>query len=190
MAYVRGSSRATSTSPVTESPLKSPTSVAPAARRRSPPKPVIVTPGAHRRSSVAREAAYRSPDGSPQEIITRNGGASESTRLAEQRGFERDVELDAAEDPLDERRAVAAHFRLERDLYAVHDTVVRIPLFHRRGLHVVALHEDEQRVGIEDEAHRTHPASLDEEDRQLPLPVDLVGGAGCAHASVDQAEQQ
>jgi hypothetical protein len=58
--------------PVTDSPLKSATRSAPAARSRSLPKPVIVPAGSIARSSRARASAYKSPEGSPQEIITRN----------------------------------------------------------------------------------------------------------------------
>ena len=63
--------RIASVSPVTETPAKSPISRPPAASKRRPPKPKTSTDGTRARSASVRPAAYRSPDGSPHEIITR-----------------------------------------------------------------------------------------------------------------------
>jgi hypothetical protein len=57
IANDRGMTRNASVSPVTEMPLKSPTSRPPASRNRSPPKPKMSADGARCRSSAASAPA-------------------------------------------------------------------------------------------------------------------------------------
>src|SRR3954447_16443839 len=108
-------------------PLKCSVSVAPPSRRWSPPRPEIDVPGAARRISLARAPAYRSPDGSPHEIITRTRGGS--TLEGEEGRVEWHVVLDGTNGPLQRDDAADANRRPERHLDAADIAVVRERLF-------------------------------------------------------------
>src|SRR5262249_40554902 len=96
---------------------------------RSPPKPVTIADGSIARIADASAPAYRSPDGSPHESMTRR--RSPPRPLAghlEDAGRERNVELDRPDVALDARHARAPHDGVERNLDAVHAAVVAVAL--------------------------------------------------------------
>ena len=119
--------------------------------------------GSIRRISRVSAPAYRSPDGSPQEIMTRKDGSlsvmEELARLGEERGIQRDVVLERAHAPGHDRAAVPPDDGIERDLQAIDAPVVREQFFDGRpragaGRHLIPLGEDEIRVRIEQERER------------------------------------
>src|SRR3954471_3716214 len=123
--------RSASVRPVTDRPRKSRTRVAPPACIRSPPKPVTTADGSSFRISVASAPAYRSPDGSPHESITRRGDPTRRLAgLLENARRERDVELDRLDVALDAGQSLAADDGMERDLDAVDAAVIAVALVH------------------------------------------------------------
>src|SRR5262249_40357865 len=92
---------------------------------RAPPKPVTTAPGSSFRISAATAPAYRSPEGSPHESITRRRcNGKRLARLLEDARGERDVELDRAHVTLDAGAPGPAHHRMKRNLHAVDVAVV------------------------------------------------------------------
>src|SRR5688572_14145171 len=122
MAYERGRTRSASVSPVTVSPLKSPTRSAPAAFSRWPPNPKISADGSRWRSSAVREPAYRSPDASPHEIMIRM--RTELLGSSEQRVVDRPVDRHARQRARENGASVVQELRLERHLDAFDAAVV------------------------------------------------------------------
>src|SRR5689334_24038264 len=113
--------RSASVRPVTDTPAKLPTSRPPAASRRRPPNPKISTDGTRARSASARLAAYRSPDGSPHEIITR---IRTLPRRGEQGRKDRRVERHAGQRARQHWSAGTHQLRLERHADAVDRPIV------------------------------------------------------------------
>src|SRR5688572_30737450 len=161
MPNERGTTRSASTSPVTEKSVKSPTSSAPAARRRGPPKPKICVSGARRSSSVASAPAYRSPEASPHDSMMRKLRGS-----VEQAIRDDVVERDLGDRALDDRLAVLQQLRFKRDADAADGAVIGKHFFVEDR----ATDRTGCRIGLADDQHRV----VDEEADAIELrPADL-----------------
>src|SRR5262245_48144711 len=105
---------------------------------RSPPKPVTTTEGSSSRIADVSAPAYRSPDGSPHESMTRRGAATRALAgHLEDAGGERNVELDGADVALYAGHALPPDDGVEGNLDAVHVAIVAEPLFDAAVLTVV-----------------------------------------------------
>src|SRR4051812_25016060 len=127
IAYDRGMTRSASVKPVTESPAKSPINLAPDAPSRRPPNPNTSSSGTRVRSASTKLAAYRSPDGSPHEIITRIG--SRLSRALELARGDGSVERHLRQCSPDRRTAGTRQLRVEGYPDAIHRSVVGEHLF-------------------------------------------------------------
>src|SRR6185369_5773941 len=108
--------------------------------------PTIVAVGSRRRSSAASAPSYRSPDGSPQEIMTRT--VRTLAGLVEQRGIYRHVELEGPHGPVHRWSAIAPHVGDESHFQASYIAIVGVAFLHldvpRRAAQPI-LRPDQQR---------------------------------------------
>src|SRR5260221_2401777 len=142
---------------LTERPRKSRTSVAPPARIRSPPNPVTIESGSSLSISAASAPAYKSPDGSPHESITRRRSKRDALpRLLENARRERDVELDRLDVALDAGHAGATEDGVEGNLDAVDAAIVAVALLDPAVRPVVAGAIDQAVVAIDEQRQRPH----------------------------------
>src|SRR4051794_15498852 len=149
--------RSASVRPVTERPRKSRSRVAPPACMRALPKPVTMASGSSFRISAASAPAYRSPDGSPHESITRKRDPTRRLAwLLEDARRERDVELDGLDVALDAGQPLAPHHGVERDLDAVDVAVIAVALLDRPFRGVVARAIDQAVVAVDEQRERPH----------------------------------
>src|SRR6266545_4046797 len=164
MAKERGSTRIASVRPVTESPWKSPTRRAPAAANRWPPKPKTSAAGSRWKISETRAPAYRSPDGSPHEIMMRIV-RDRSERLLKEHQVDRRIEGDAPQRPIENLATVAAHRCLERHVDAVDLAVVGERLLRLRRTSVGTRRRvrlpDDAIVAVDIEANRLETLAAD-----------------------------
>src|SRR5262245_66089066 len=116
---------------------------------RSPPNPVTTADGSSARIADASAPAYRSPDGSPHESMTRSRSPTRAlTGHLEDARRERNVQLDRPDVALDARLALPSHDGVERNLDAVHAAVVAEPFLDTPVGAVVARAIDQSRVAV------------------------------------------
>src|SRR6476646_8144983 len=133
---------------------------------RSPPKPLTRASGSSFRISAASAPAYRSPDGSPHESITRRRTAGNLARFLEDARRERDVELDVLDIAFDAGHAATADDGVKGDLDVVDAAVIAVALLDAPVGSVVAAAIDQPVVAIHEQRQRAHVGPADLQRRE------------------------